>query len=98
MMHRRLRVPLALSLALAASAAMTRMDAQAPRRGLRVEISFPAAARSQAVTGMVYLAISRTNRSTPIEQADPEGSPLFSAYVENLQPGTPAVITRENRG
>ena len=98
MMHRRLRVPLALSIALAASAAITRMDAQAPRRGLRVEISFPAAARSQAVTGMVYLAISRSNRSTPIEQADPEGAPLFSAYVENLQPGAPVVITRENRG
>ena len=55
--------------------------------GPRVEISFAPAARAEPVTGMVYLAISRDNQTPPIQQTDPEGVPLFSKYVEQLQPG-----------
>src|SRR5437868_4115631 len=66
--------------------------------GLRVEISFSQAVRSEPVTGMVYLAISRNTQSTPIQQVDPEGVPLFSTFVQDLKPGAPAIITRENRG
>ena len=47
---------------------------------------------------MVYLAISKDNQTTPIQQTDPEGAPLFSAFVQDLKPGAPATITRENRG
>jgi hypothetical protein len=98
MMHVRTRVWVAGCLAAAAGLGAIRMAAQSPPRGLRVEISFAAGARAQPVTGMVYLAISRDNQTTPIQQADPEGTPLFSAFVQDLKPGTPAIITRENRG
>ena len=99
--HRLLRtLPRAVAaacLAIAAAAGAIRTSAQAPP-GLRVEISFAPGARAQPVTGMVYLAISRDNQATPIQQVDPEGAPLFSAYVQDLKPGTPVIITRENRG
>jgi hypothetical protein len=73
--------------------------AQAPRgASIRVEITVSSAAGAEPVTGMVYLAISRDNQRTPIEQASPTGAPLFSKYVENLAPGTPATITADNRG
>jgi hypothetical protein len=97
MMQRSARA-FAVVLAAAAASGAIRMSAQAPARGLRVEISFTAAARSQPVTGMVYLAISKSNQPAPIQQADPEGTPLFSTFVENLRPGAPVIITRENRG
>jgi len=60
--------------------------------GPRVEIAFAAGARSEPVTGMVYLAFSRDNKRTPIDQTGPTESPLFSTYVEALGPGRPAVI------
>ena len=44
----------------------------------RIEISFAKAVRGEAVTGMVYVAISRTNDRTPIQQANTTGVPLFS--------------------
>ena len=64
----------------------------------RVEISFAASARQQPVTGMVYLAISRDNRQTPIEQVSPTGVPLFSHYVENLAPGAVVALGATDRG
>ena len=99
-MHRpkNTRVFLAVGLAAAAAFGAISISAQQAPAGLRVEISFAAGARSQPVTGMVYLAISKDNQSTPIQQADPEGAPLFSAYVQDLKPGNPVIITRENRG
>jgi hypothetical protein len=97
MMHPSMRVFTIGCLAAAAAVGAIRLHAQ-PQAGLRVEITFSAAARSEPVTGMVYLAISKDNQSTPIEQTDPEGVPLFSAFVQDLKPGAPAIITRENRG
>jgi hypothetical protein len=47
---------------------------------------------------MVYLAISRDNQRTPIEQTGPTGAPLFSKYVEQLAPGAPVVIGADDRG
>src|SRR5687767_11859626 len=91
------RVFLALGLVAAATFGAIRASAQvAP--GPRVEISFAPGARSQPVTGMVYLAISRDNQSTPIQQVDPEGVPLFSKYVEQLKPGAPVTLTPDDRG
>src|SRR5579871_3861931 len=59
-----------------------------------IEISFTANARSQPVTGRVYVAFSRTNtgRQSFIAQTDPTGVPLFSAAVSNLAPGASAAI------
>jgi hypothetical protein len=64
----------------------------------RVEIAFASTARAEAVTGMVYVAVSRDNQRTPIEQASPTGAPLFSKYVEGLAPGAVAAITADDRG
>ncbi len=70
----------------------------APQAGPRVEIVFSKDARAEPVTGMVYVAISRDNQRSPIEQAAPTGAPLFSRFVEGLAPGTAATITSEDRG
>lgn len=52
-------------------------------------VSFSASARSEAVTGQVYVAISKVNdQQTPIRQAGPTGAPLFSVAVDQLAPGT----------
>jgi hypothetical protein len=71
----------------------------APPKGVRVRISFPAAAHSEPVTGRVYVAISRgdapaTGRGGggPIQQAGPTGAPMFGMNVENLKPGAVAEI------
>ena len=98
MLHSRTRVLVAGCLATAAAFGAITTSAQLPPRGLRVEIAFSPAARSQPVTGMVYLAISKSNATTPIEQADPEGAPLFSVFVKDLKPGSGVTLTRENRG
>ncbi len=55
----------------------------------RIEITIAPDARAEATTGMVYVAISRDNKRTPIEQAAPTGAPLFSIAVDSLQSGTP---------
>src|SRR5690242_6954894 len=61
--------------------------------GPRFEVSFAASARSEAVTGRVYVAISRSNdRGGPIQQTSPTGVPLFSVPVEGLRAGQPAVF------
>ncbi len=90
----------ALVLAIAAAVALEHLVVaeQAPTDGPRVEIVFSKDARSEPVTGMVYVAISRDNARTPIDQTSPTGVPLFSRYVEALAPGSAATITSENRG
>ena len=69
--------------------------ARAQRSAPRIEITFAPAARPEAVTGMVYVAIASDNKRTPIEQASPTGAPLFSTFVDGLKPGSPAVIDAE---
>jgi hypothetical protein len=104
MTHSRTRVVLVSGLVAAAAFGAIRLSAlsglsgsaQAP--GLRIEISYSSAARSEAVTGMVYLAISKDNRNAPIQQVDPTGVPLFSKYVEQLKPGAPVTIGADDRG
>ncbi len=52
-------------------------------------VSFAPSARSQAVTGQMYVAVSRVNdRQPPIRQAGPTGSPLFSVGIDQLEPGS----------
>jgi hypothetical protein len=70
-------------------------QAQSPSRATpRFEITFPGAVNGQPITGRVYVALSRTSdaRSTPIQQTDETGVPLFGVDVENLKPNTPATI------
>src|SRR5215510_13254003 len=90
----------ALVVALATAVALERLVAaeQARTDGPRIEIVFSKDARSEPVTGLVYVAISRDNGRSPIEQTSPTGVPLFSHYVEGLAPGNAATITSEDRG
>ncbi len=67
--------------------------------GVRVEISFDAGVRSEALTGRVYVAVSRERGRErrgqvmgPIWQAGETGVPLYGLNVEELQPGRSAVI------
>jgi hypothetical protein len=64
----------------------------------RVTISVAASPGSQPITGMVYVAISRDNQRSPIEQTGPTGVPLFSKYVEQLRPGTAVTIDGSDHG
>lgn len=64
----------------------------------RIEVLFSKGARDEPVTGMVYVAISRDNRPTPIEQTSPTGVPLFSRFVEGLAPESPITLTADDRG
>ena len=76
--------------------------ASPPARGVRVRISFPAAAHAGPVTGRVYVAIARENEPAsarrgagaagPIQMASSTGAPLFGLNVENLKPGAIAEI------
>src|SRR5678815_1943950 len=56
------------------------------------EIRFSPDARKDAVTGRVYVALSKTNTRPPIDQTSVTGVPLFGVNVENLMPGQPVVI------
>jgi enterochelin esterase-like enzyme len=102
-MRRSARLRSALFLALvAAGAAAARATGAQPRGAAasdpRIDVSFTTEARGEAVTGMVYVAVSRDSQRSPIEQAQPTGAPLFSKYVDALAPGATAAITGEDRG
>src|SRR5262249_58407675 len=71
---------------------------QSPGPGPRFEISFPASAHAQPITGRVYVAISRVNDRPPIQQADSTGAPLFGRNIEDLAPGGTAVIGADDLG
>ena len=72
--------------------------AHAPAAGPVIEVSFTSAARAQAVTGRVYVAISRTNDRSPIDQTDPTGVPLFAVPADNLAPGAAIAIGADAPG
>ena len=95
-----LRLGSAALLAIAGASVAGHVSAapQARADGPRFEIAFSRAARAEPVTGMVYVAISRDTRRPPIEQTSPTGVPLFSHFVEGLQPDSPAAITVDDRG
>src|SRR5215471_4537730 len=82
----------------AVALAVLALAVQAPSKGPQVEISFTAAARAEPATGMVYLAISRDNRTSPIQQTDPTGVPLFSRYVDQFKPGATVTLGPGDRG
>jgi Putative esterase len=68
--------------------------------GVRFEISFAMAVRSEPVTGRVYVAISRDGspQRSPIQQASPTGVPLFSKGVDDLRPGQTVIVDENDFG
>ena len=71
------------------------------RRGsepIRVEISFPASAHRQAITGRVFVMVSRTNEQEPRLQIGRQGVPFFGRDVEQLSPGREATLTDADLG
>lgn len=99
MMKRIVLALLALSVVLAAGGFFAGRTTRAQSKpGPAIEIVIAPAARGEATTGMVYVAISRENQRTPIEQSGPTGAPLFSRYVEGLAPGAAATLGVSDRG
>ena len=85
--------PLAVA-ATAAAAALSPLTTGRPQSPAApsIEITISAHARNEPMTGRVYVALSRDNKRTPIQQAGPTGSPLFSTAVEGLKPGAVVAI------
>jgi hypothetical protein len=74
---------------------------------LRFEITVPASAHGDAITGRVYVMITRsldvdfrgsTRRVEPRQQIGRTGVPFFGRDVENLKPGQPATIDETDLG
>ena len=76
----------------------TKAKVSAVAKPLRFAVSFASAARTEAVTGRVYVAISRDNKVPPIRQVSPTGVPLFSHPIDQLAAGKAAVIDASDLG
>lgn len=68
------------------------------RAGPMFTVSFPATASATPITGRVYVAISKTNDRTPIQQTDTTGVPLFGVNIDALAPGAKAMINATTLG
>lgn len=66
--------------------------------GTRVEISFPATAHAQPITGRVFFMLSRTDEREPRLQVGRTGVPFFGRDVVKLAPGQAAVIDATDLG
>jgi len=71
-----------------------------PNADLRFEISFPASAHAGAVTGRVFVMISREKEPDPRDQAGGWGDapPMFGEDISGLKPGEAAVIDGSTLG
>lgn len=65
---------------------------------LQFEISFPANAHPNAITGRVFVMISDKPEGEPRLQIGTHGIPFFGKDVENLQPGEAASIDHSDFG
>jgi hypothetical protein len=90
---------LSLTLAFAASGLLTAAGPAAPTppasaAAQRFEISFPAAAHAEAITGRVFVVVARDSMPEPRMRAGSfaESTPFFGADVSALAPGQAAVI------
>src|SRR5262245_66077969 len=88
----RLGCALFLSIALASGVAHLKASPQGRGDVPRIEVLFARDVRTEPVTGMVYVAISRDNRRTPIDETSPTGVPLFSRCGEPLAPDSATAI------
>jgi hypothetical protein len=59
---------------------------------IRFEISFPSSVHKEAITGRVYVIITRDSRREPRLQMYTNGAPFFGMDIEGLAPGEAAVI------
>jgi hypothetical protein len=112
----RLFTLLGLGLALMATAALStdvppQKGVAKKAAGLRFEITFPAAAHKEPITGRVYVMIARPadaerqgNRAGGNRAGEPRlqigrtGTPFFGRDIENLAPGQAAVIDATDLG
>jgi enterochelin esterase-like enzyme len=74
--------------------------ALAQTAGPRFQVSFPAAAHAQPITGRVFVIITRQERREPRLQAGWwfQQTPIYGADVSHLQPGQPAIIDASTLG
>lgn len=71
---------------------------KAPAAGLRFEVTFPAAAHADAITGRVFVIVSRDNEREPRLQVSRIGVPFFGRDVDQLKPGQAAVVDATDLG
>ena len=64
----------------------------------RFEVSFPSAIHEEALTGRIYVMISRTAEREPRLQIGRTGVPFFGRDVVNLLPGEPGIIDATDLG
>ncbi len=67
-------------------------EAAAQPSDVKFEISIPRSVLDEAVTGRMFIIISRNSEPEVRFQAGRTGVPFFGVDVENLSPGEPAVI------
>jgi len=80
-------VVFAVAFAIAALGATALSATVTDQGGPTIEVSFTAAAHGEPITGRVYVAVSRTNDRSPIDQTGETGVPFFGLNVEGLKPG-----------
>jgi len=66
--------------------------------GLTFELVFSPKVHSKAITGRVFVIISRNNDTEPRFQANTIGVPIWGINVENLKPGEPSIIDNTLNG
>ena len=84
-----------LALLVAVTALASAPASLAARKGkLRFEVSFPASAHAQPITGRLFVVITRDGSKEPRLQAGYWGdaAPLFGVDVDELKPGQASVI------
>jgi len=69
-----------------------------PASGLRFEVSFPAGARSEPITGRIYAIISRDNKRELRFQTGFTGVPIWGQNIFAQKPGEPGIIDVESFG
>ena len=67
-------------------------------QGLRFEVSFPAAAHAEAITGRAFVMIARNKDPEPRLQIGRFGAPLYGRDIEKLPPGKAVVIDGSDLG
>ncbi|NOR15861.1 MAG: hypothetical protein GQ544_09160 [Candidatus Aminicenantes bacterium] len=68
------------------------------KTSLSFAVSFSADAHPGAITGRVYVIITRSDSREPRFQVSPYGVPFFGADIESLQPGESAYIGADTFG
>jgi len=64
----------------------------------RFEITFPAAVHAEAITGRVFVMISRSSEREPRLEVGRVGVPFFGRDIERLAPGQAAIIDASDLG